>query len=705
MAGFRNTKRRIFGIIRAMEIYTIAHRLRMQSFVILLLSTASISFAAPVRVDVAAGESLVAVRDKVRAMSADDRARGVEIVLAPGEYILKEGLELTEADAGAVWRAEKPGTARIAGAERIPVASFAKVTDPALLARLPEEGRGKVYAADVSAYCPETIPAIKDAFFGTPPPPVVFIGGRLGSMACYPNGGGWLTFRKRVDQGKPIVGKKEKFTGGAFICGDSRIKRWDFSKGVWLNGYFTHDWYNWSVKAVSYGAENGTNDVVRIAPGAPVPYGILSGTWGRKERRFRAINLFEELDEPGEWWLDRERRVLYVVPPGGEMTDSTDVRIAFCETALVHGKGVSGLRFEGLEFAFNCARLAHFGAAKGVSFSECRFVGTAKGALSVDGTSNVVSRCEVAYSGGGGISVSGGDRKTLARSDSLVEGCRIHDFGILQRTYAGGLGISGCGVTARGTEIWNAPHLAVAFTGNEQLFESNDVHHVLMETGDAGALYTGRNWTTQGNVLRYNFIHDIGAGTTARESDDAAVSGANAMGFYFDDCDCGDEIYGNVFMNCPRGIMIGGGRDHPVRRNVFINCRLGMSIDCRGLRWRKSGRKSSKSLPALEAKALEIGYTNAVWAAKYPRLANIMNDHPCEPLYNPVEDNVFIDCASVIALREALLYNDNGVAPGILSRMAPIRNNTVIYTKGPDKVPRQEFDPRIAPGFRVLEGR
>ena len=44
------------------------------------------------------------------------------------------------------------------------------------------------------------------------------------------------------------------------------------------------------------------------------------------------------------------------------------------------------------------------------------------------------------------------------------------------------------------------------------LLESNDIHHVLLETGDAGAFYTGRDWTTQGNVLRGNFVHDIGGG-------------------------------------------------------------------------------------------------------------------------------------------------------------------------------------------------
>ena len=671
-----------------------------------LCAAADVS-AAPARIDVKAGESLAAVRDKARAIPAAERKDGVEIVLSAGDYILPQGMEFTAQDgavpgaAPVVWRAEKPGEARIMGSMRVPAASFAKVSDPALLARLPEEGRGKVYAADVSALCPGKVPDLPIAFGGIMPPPAVFINGRIASIASYPNGGEWLEFTKRVDQGTPVPRAKERFTGGAFVYKDSRPGRWDFSKGVWLVGYFTHDWYIWSVKAVSWGEENGTNNVMRIDPAASVPYGIASGTWGRKMRRFRAFNLVEELDAPCEWWLDRERKILYVVPPDGEMKDDVDIRLALSKEPVVRGKGVAGLRFEGLEFSCSYGRFAQFGDATNVVFSGCRFIGTAHGAVALSGMSNAVVRCEIEQCGAGGVTLSGGDRRTLVESGSRVEGCRIHDFGILQRTYASGVSMHGCGLALRGCEIFNAPHMAVGFGGNEMIMESNDVHHVVMETGDAGAFYTGRDWTTQGNVLRYNFVHDIGKGTTRKDGDVAAVSGVNAMGFYFDDCDCGDEIYGNVFMNCPRAILIGGGRDHPVRNNVFINCNLGLSIDCRGWRWKKKWNVPGGGWH-LEGKAEKMDYRHGVWAQRYPRLANIMNDHPREPLYNPVEDNVFIDCLEIIHVGEIFKLDDNGTAPGLASRMAPIRRNTVIYTKGGKDAARRPLEPRIADGFRVL---
>ena len=171
---------------------------------------------------------------------------------------------------------------------------------------------------------------------------------------------------------------------------------------------------------------------------------------------------------------------------------------------------------------------------------------------------------------------------------------------------------------------------------------------------------------------------------------------ANTMGFYFDDCDCGDEVYGNVFHNVSRGIMVGGGREHPIRNNVFSRCLVGMSIDCRGMTWKHWNSVSEGgSSWLLEDKAKAFDYTNGVWAARYPRLADIMNDHPREPLYNPVENNVFIDCRQqVLALGKE--------AP--MERMAPIANNVVVNTRGTNGVKCASVDARIAGGFTVLNG-
>jgi len=161
---------------------------------------------------------------------------------------------------------------------------------------------------------------------------------------------------------------------------------------------------------------------------------------------------------------------------------------------------------------------------------------------------------------------------------------------------------------------------------------------VVLETGDAGAFYTGRDWTTQGNILRHNFIHDLGGGDAQH---------VNTMGVYLDDCNCGSTLEGNIFLRAGRAIMIGGGRDNPVLNNLVVDCPIGLHIDARGMTWKQWNNPSEPSW-CLEEKAKKFNYTQPPWSQKYPRLAAIMNEDPRQPLNNPVRRNVFVDCGKQV---------------------------------------------------------
>ena len=86
-----------------------------------------------------------------------------------------------------------------------------------------------------------------------------------------------------------------------------------------------------------------------------------------------------------------------------------------------------------------------------------------------------------------------------------------------------------------------------------------------------GAIYTGRDWTYRGNRIRHNFIHHTGG------------VGMGSMGVYMDDCVSGTEIFGNVFYKVHWAMFIGGGRDHRVENNVFVDCDPAVRMDGRGL--------------------------------------------------------------------------------------------------------------------------
>jgi hypothetical protein len=56
-----------------------------------------------------------------------------------------------------------------------------------------------------------------------------------------------------------------------------------------------------------------------------------------------------------------------------------------------------------------------------------------------------------------------------------------------------------------------------------------------------------------------------------------------SMGVYMDDCVSGAEVFGNVFYKVHWAMFIGGGRDHRVENNLFVDCDPAVRLDGRGL--------------------------------------------------------------------------------------------------------------------------
>ena len=592
-------------------------------------------------------QSLEQARDGVRAArksGALKSGEAVTVCVEPGVYRLEKSFELTAEDSGAagapvVYRALKRGQAQFRGGVTLSPETFKPLSDERVLARLDPAARGKVLACDVSAAAGGGFAAFKTAYQGVPAAPWLYVDRQPMTLARWPNAdapeAGWAGFTKAVDTGLPKPDAQDpvlrKAHPGAFEFDDPRPARWNVDEGVWLLGYWTHDWCDEVIRVASYDKEKKV-----IALAAPHGYGINGGTWGAAQRRFFALNALEELDAPGEWYLDRAAQRLYFYP-AGDLKESLIV-LATLTQPMVKMSGAKHVKFVELDFEYGHGDGFSVSGAEGVEVAGCVVANLAAGGLSVSGVSNVVRSCNVFNLGRGGIHLNGGDRRTLTPAKNLAVNNHVHHYGLFQRTYAPGIGAGGCGQVVRNNCIHDAPHNAVLYGGNEHLFELNEVYRVVMETGDAGAFYTGRDWTTQGNVLRHNFIHDLGGGDAKH---------VNTMGVYLDDCDCGDTIEGNVFLRAGRAIMIGGGRDNPVLNNLVVDCPIGLHIDSRGMTWPHWNNTNDASW-CLDAKAQAQNYKQPPWSVKYPRLARIMDDSPREPLYNPIRRNVFVDCSKQV---------------------------------------------------------
>jgi len=625
--------------------------------------------------------SLESARDAIRrARQAGtlEPEEPVTVHVAPGDYFLDRSFELGSEDSGTenapiIYRSEKPLEAKLVGGIVLPSSAWKPVEDTEILKRLDPSVHGKVLVADLTAL---NIPAMREwgnEFRGRPnAPPELFFDDRPMTVARWPNDG-WMTFKTALDSGHPHNAETEEATrnaaqkasvtfihpdvdttrrhGGAFIYDEEGLKlrdtqrfaRWNVADGIWLCGYWVHDWAEQVLKVASIDTEQSILFLQGVHG-----YGIGGDTWSdHNERRYFVMNVLDELDAPGEWYLDRKTNRLYFYPP--KEIGSAVVTLSMLEQPLVMLRDAEYVQLQGFSFGPTFGHGLVIQGGTGNVVLGCRVANTGQDGIRLNGgTLNRVQSCDIENTGSTGIVINGGDRRTLTPANLEAVNNHIHHFGRWARTYAGAVSLQGVGNTVRNNKMHSGPHLAISYSGNENRIERNEIHHVLLETSDAGALYTGRDWTTQGNVITENFIHNLG------------VPGVDfTMGVYIDDCDSGDTVERNIFYRAKMAVYIGGGRDNIVRSNLFIECTRGIHLDGRGMYWRQWNTPNSDGWN-LEEKAEALNYRNPPWSTRYPRLAATMDNMPQAPLGCVFTDNVMIDCRQWL--------NVDGNVRGLLER-------------------------------------
>lgn len=559
--------------------------------------------------------TLAAARDAIRDMKPLPKG-GVTVLISPGTYAVDAPLLLTKRDAGTkdrpvVYRATRPGTARLIGGRLIPATAFKK--------------NGATFRVDLRSLGIRNLGTIDRRALSGGAILELFFGGRPMTLARWPNTG-WVTMGRVTDNGLDKDG-----SCGRFIYRDDRHARWAGRDDVFLHGFWTHDWSDDTLRVAKIDTKKK-----EITLADRHGYGL--DTRGHGTRRYYALNIPGEVDAPGEYHLDRKTGILTFIPPADP--SSGEIAVSLIEKPIIALRDASFITVAGLVLEYGRVAAVSVAGGRGVRIRDCtvRNVG-GDGIRLSGGTDNGVVRCEVTRTGKGGIRIAGGDRKTLTPARLFAEDNHVHHFARRRKTYQPGISLHGVGNRMSRNHIHDAPHAAVLYGGNEHVLELNHVHHVAMETGDVGAFYTGRDWTSRGNIVRHNYIHDIAGGRSY-----------GSMAVYLDDCDSGDAIVGNVFRRCDKAAFIGGGRDNVVRNNVFVDCAVAVHLDDRGRRRMKFNRPGDSW--DLEAKAKRLNYTAPPWSTRYPSLARVMEDRPRLPLHNVVENNVIVRCKKPMNLRK-----------------------------------------------------
>lgn len=567
--------------------------------------------------------SLERARDAVRAA---DKSAGVTVLLHGGTYQRYAALTLGPEDSGlpdhpVVWRAAEGEIAVLSGAARL--WRFQSVTDPAVRKRLRSRVREKVIWADLFGHGIVDLGTIEQR--GSPGLEVFFRGRRM-PLARYPNQG-WLRIADVPQTGPHCFNegleREKRFDGvpagrhyGRIQFDDSRPKRWAPDDNIYAHGYWTWDWSD-SFQRVRSIQRRGRE--LTFAP----PHHHYGYT---KNQRFYFLNVLEEIDEPGEWYLDRTQGRLYFYPP--EPPQPGDLEVSMLDAPLLQLEGASHLTIAGLRFAESRRGGVRIHDGGDCRLAGCTFTNLGDLAVGIEGGSgHEIRSCDFHDLALGAVSVAGGDRQTLTPSGHRVLNNHIHHFGQWLRTGQYGVMIDGVGQVVAHNLIHDAPFEAMYLRGNDHVVEFNDVYGVTQETGDAGALHTGRDWTWRGNIIRHNYWHHLqGPG----------LHGVTAV--YLDDFSSGFEVTGNIFYRAGRAVQIGGGRDNLVADNLFIECEPAVHLDARGLGW--AANYFDGRYPWLFDRFHEMNGDQPPFTSRYPALATILRDEPAVPKGNRIVHNV-----------------------------------------------------------------
>ncbi len=545
--------------------------------------------------------SLERARDALRSLRESQRlapGEAATIWLRGGTYPRTQPFELGPRDAGkpdapTVIAAYRGEVVRLTGGQPVPADAFQPLRDAARLARLPAEARSHVLVADLRALGVKDLGTHRQYGHGLPvvaaPLELIWNEQPL-EVARYPNTGAILMGEVTDPGSMPRTGDYSN-RPGRFKYTDLRHERWVGVPDVWFQGYFHHGYADDKIRVAKIDPAKK-----EITLSAPHLYAIGSG---QNYNAYVALNIFEELDSPGEWYVDAATGHLYVWPLTElatarvvvtileqplitlENTSDCHVRDLILEDARGSGVYIEGgarnrltgctlrnLGNLGVQFGYGGRQTNPPAVDDYLGSSVSRELGSYHSQIYHDtawerkaGRDHVVEHCDIYNTGSGGILLGGGSKKTLTPGNNTVTDCRIHEFSRRNKSGANGIIVDGCGNRVVHNEIFDGDLQAIFVHGNDHVFEFNHIHHVARNSNDASGWYLGRDPSDQGNVVRHNFFHDVGRPDRKW-----------TMGVYCDDATCGVLVEGNVFLNVASygTVYSNGGHDIVVRNNIFI---------------------------------------------------------------------------------------------------------------------------------------
>ena len=534
--------------------------------------------------------TLEAAKKQVRKLRQKGK-KGIEVVFREGDYHITKSVEFTSADSGKaddsiVYRSYEGEKAVLKGSKLLNPSAFKLVTDAKTISILHEKAVGNLYEIDLTTqgismdeltYMHKTASPILNKMDFNREFNWLFVDDRMQTVSRFPNGNDFSKFYNG--------------TSNTFKYEDNVADKWVNHDHWWIYAYSAYDFNPTRQRGISVDPDTNTIKTGNTSPS-------YSNTWSRG---WCAYNLIEEIDVPGEYYINWDTGKLYYWPT--KDISQSKIELSVIGNPVIKGNGLKNVTFRDLGFAQINDDGVQLFESDNVDFIGCDFYGIGWRALcyngkkapkttqyysgfytgytrepeavmAVDASYNCDVKSNTFYNiGAHAIQMFGGNIDTLEPSNNVIEDNYIQRTAIVTTWDA--IATHGVGNLIQYNNISDNAYHGVRNFGNDSITRYNEIYNVQKEADDSGAIYISGGTVARGHVVEYNYLHDS---QVRRPTYNGWL-----VGIYFDDGQQGNTASHNIIHGTTSSALNSNqSMASTWIGNTAISCGYGLTLTTQG---------------------------------------------------------------------------------------------------------------------------
>ncbi len=459
----------------------------------------------------------------------------ITIYLRGGTYHRTSSLAFDSANTGTetspIVIASYPGErAKFNGGVTLDPNAVQKVTDEKVLNRIIDPyAKTKLMQVDLGAAGAKNLYEIADKDTEHSWVPEFFMNGSAMTMARWPND-------EKTDAYVRITSVEGSNLNQPITLGYSdptnRAKLWDKDavNTMYIKGGLGYEWH---VSFARVGSLDAEKNKLTTKSGAA---SYLPTT---KYGKFFFMNILDEIDVPGEYYIDRTNKMLYFYPITDDLQNSEMV-VSQLEDRLVKITDASYITLKDIDFSYSKLNALELNGSH-ITVDGCTVSNVGANGIYAIGTDIVIENNHVYGTAINGIRLASFDenREKLIPDGNKIINNRIHGTARVPQATAYAVMIDySCGMEIANNEIYDCGGIALRMAKiNNVSVHDNEIYNAVQVSSDNGAIYWGRDITTLGNQVIHNYIHHIGN----------EYGGYGTQGVFVDDGGSGPYLANNIF--------------------------------------------------------------------------------------------------------------------------------------------------------------